>query len=105
MKQCSKCKILKDTLLFHKSTSYKDGLYPSCKECKNHKNSLYRSLNKESIELYYKAAKWVELILEEQIDVDHIIPLRGRDVRGLHVPWNLQLLIRILNKNKGINYE
>lgn len=60
-------------------------------------------LSAEQLEAIYEVYARARKLREETGDpyeVDHIVPLKGKRVCGLHVPWNLQVLPRLTNRSK-----
>jgi hypothetical protein len=62
----------------------------------------------KEIEQFYIIAKELQWLSEEPLEVDHIVPLKAIDpitrkhiACGLHVPWNLQILPRFVNRSKS----
>jgi hypothetical protein len=95
------------------------------------KNAQYRILNKHKVNArtrkrqaakLKRTPKWLtqdDLWMMEQAyelavlrtklfgfswEVDHIIPLQGKNVSGLHVPTNLQVIPMIVNRSKSFKY-
>lgn len=71
------------------------------------KRAKYRARQLQATPLWLTAEQHAEMeamyrtASELGLEVDHIVPLQGKNFRGLHVPWNLQFSTRGPNAAKA----
>lgn len=72
-----------------------------------HRTGLYRARRLAACPTWVddEKLKAVYLGCPDGFHVDHIVPLKGEKVSGLHVPWNLQYLPATENLRKRNHYD
>lgn len=114
LKWCKKCNEVLPLSAFNKNISNHDGAQAYCVECTSTYMTRYSDRGaKQRTKVSKAMPPWVDEFKIKEIyskcpdgyHVDHIIPLQGINVCGLHVPWNLQYLPAKDNISKSNKYD
>ncbi|MFI3218381.1 MAG: HNH endonuclease signature motif containing protein [Methylococcales bacterium] len=123
LRRCNACDSIKLESEFYSNESKGDGIGTSCKECNKQarretyakdptKELVPNSIRKRRVH-EHQTPKWADLDKIDEIyrnrpegyHVDHIVPLNGVNVSGLHVESNLQYLTAEENLSKSNKFE
>lgn len=114
MKQCARCTEVLELTEFRLNSATKTGYNTYCKAChlettkstQASRQSFYRTAKMQRTPKWSETDKIKEFYAKcpEGCAVDHIIPLQGDNVSGLHVLNNLQYLTKSENSSKRNKY-
>lgn len=114
-KSCLETLSLKQFYLLTNRKSGRQWYSRFCRACENAKSSDRSArlrkqtpawANRKEIRRVYQEAKLLSRRTGEKMSVDHIIPIKGKYVCGLHVEYNLRIITKLQNSIKHNNvYE